>query len=197
MKRSIGLLTAAFAALTLGSTAAHAGLLTYTETVTASGSLDGNAFTNALVTLTLNGNTTNIGSGGSGIFDLIAPVSISVAGLTGDSFSQTIQVVDNQNISLAGFGDNTINAGILFTGNGAFATYDLSVPTGPISGSATINAGEAFITTNGSFRLDSTSSNAVFTVTATTSAVPEPGSLLLFATAFGLAFWKIKTKATA
>lgn len=68
MKRSL-LVLAALLIPTFGAVAAHADSIVATETTTATGSLDGIGFTNALVTLTLTGSTTNVSSLG-GVFEL-------------------------------------------------------------------------------------------------------------------------------
>jgi hypothetical protein len=67
MKRSV-LVLAGLVLLMCGAVAAHAETITFIETTTASGSLDGTGFTNALVTLALTRDTTNLTNGGFGLF---------------------------------------------------------------------------------------------------------------------------------
>lgn len=149
-----------------------ASILTYTDQAIASGSLGGTAFTNALVTLTLTGNTSSVTSPSPGIFTLVAPLTVSVAGLGSTSFTDTAQAVDNQSNGLAGFGDNTLNVFILGTGNSVFASYNLSTPIGPDTGSPALNPGASFNTASGAFVITS-AGNSTFTASGL-SSVPEP-----------------------
>jgi hypothetical protein len=194
MKR-FGILFAASAILALSATAARADTLTYTESTTASGALDGSSFSNALVTLTLTGNTANI-TGSSPVLNLVGPTTVSVAGIGSDTFTFNAGVTVNQGqggVTGAGIGDADANVTILFTNNSAFSTYALTTPIGPLSGLAGDNLGFDFATAGGSF--DLTSIDAVgaapfttFTAVASTATTPEPASLLLLATALAAVF---------
>jgi hypothetical protein len=157
--------------------AANASIIQYTETVNTSGTLDGTAFTNQVVTLTLTGNTASITSGGPGIFDLIGPATVNVAGVGSDTFSDQINVADNQGINGAGFGDVTKNLAMFFTTNAAFGSYNLNGSIGPLSGTSSGNNGSSFATAGGSLLLSgpfNVDHPATFTAT-----VPEPGTMLL------------------
>jgi hypothetical protein len=100
-----------------------------------------------------------------------------VPGVGTATFTDFIEAVDNQGIGRAGISDFTLGLAILFTDNAAFTTYNLKTSIGPFSGSAAFNSGSLFPTTLGNFRLNSVSGNSTFT--ATTSAVPEPASMIL------------------
>src|ERR1700751_3993788 len=63
---------------------ARADGIVVTDTTTGSGSLDGTVFINALVTLTLVGNTTNVT--GTSIFRLPGTATVSVGGVGSDTF---------------------------------------------------------------------------------------------------------------
>jgi hypothetical protein len=158
---------------------AKADVITYTETATATGSLGGTSFTNATVTLAGTGNSAGITNPAAGIFSLILPVSVQISGIGTFAFSDTIQVVDNQAGSLAGFGDNSNSQGILFDMAAPFTSYNLGSSIGPISGTPIFNFGASFGTAGGSFILTSVSSDS-FRAVDTTGPVPEPSSFALF-----------------
>jgi hypothetical protein len=168
------------------STEASATLITYTETVDATGSLNGVAFTDDLLTITAVGDTSSI-IGGSGVFVSILPTDFTLSGGGSGAFTDTIQVVSNQNTKVAGFGDNTTNEAILFTANGVFASYDLSTVIGPVSGGSVFNGGVPFATSAGNLVINSVSGNATFT--ASTGAVPETSTWAMMLIGFaGLGF---------
>jgi hypothetical protein len=80
-----------FAALfvVFGAPAVHADGIVITETTIASGSLDGTAFSDALVTLTVMGSPTNM-TGGAPIFKLPGTATVSVAGNGTDTFTAKV-----------------------------------------------------------------------------------------------------------
>jgi PEP-CTERM motif len=147
-----------------------------TDTTIGSGALDGVGFTNASVTLTLVGNTTNVT--GTTIFELPGTATVSVEGVGSDTFTDNIQVVVNQTIARGGFGDFTTDAGIIFTSNPAFATYSLTSSIGPLSGSSAVALPSVDNTVHGTFNLHS-AGTSMFTATV---ATPEPSSLLMLGT---------------
>ena len=67
-------------------------LITYTVQATASGSLDGISFTDATVVLTMNNNTTNVTTSGSGDFENLGTATVSVGGGPAVTFTDLIQV---------------------------------------------------------------------------------------------------------
>ena len=161
--------------------------ITYTETDTASGSLGGVAFNNGNIVLTENSDITNVVNLGSGIFHNVGAIKVSVNGGTFVTFTDTTLGVSNQNLPGVGFSDLTLNRAILFDDSSAFSTYDLTTSIGPITGSASFNPGQSYPTTGGAFILNSVGNP---TFTAITSAVPEPNSLAIFASAVaGLGFF--------
>jgi hypothetical protein len=153
--------------------------ITYTEQALASGTLGGHTFTNALVTLTMVGNTGTV-SGGSGFFtNTTGTFTLNVAGIGTGTFTDSMEVFDNQTFSpaAAGFGDITAGGSVLDTFNSAFATYDLTTSIGPTSGTRFINPGLGFNTTLGVFIISSAGDS-----TFTASTVPEPSSIFLLGT---------------
>jgi PEP-CTERM motif len=157
---------------------AEAGSITYTETVTGSGSLGGVAFTDELITIAGTADTNNVVMPAPGVFIVLTSTEVTVATVGSATFTDTVQAVDNQPNLLAGFGDNSANLFLLGNHNSAFATYDLKSPIGPTSGTVVVNRGASFATTVGTFEIDSVSTDGTFSA-ATTSAVPEPSSLVM------------------
>ena len=165
------------ASMTLGSSPACAVPITYTETDIASGSLNGVAFTNASIMLTMNNDTINI-TGGPSFFDNFGAITVSVNGGAPATFtSPASQVFSNQSVPAVGF---EANVNILDDVSASFATYALNTAIGPITGSALFNSGSSFPTSGGAFVLTSVGDP---TFTATIGVVPEPSSLAVFATA--------------
>ena len=183
--RKVGLFAAsfvlAFACLVGWASPAHATAITVTETALgASGTLDGTAFNDVTVTLSLTGNTTSITSGG-GVYILEDPATVSVAGGATVAFADSVAAVVNQDAGVGGFGDFSSNLAIVFTQNPVFSTATLTSLTGPVTGSALFNDGALFNTVAGT--LDFTSiTSSTFKETLGGTSVPEPSSLLLLGT---------------
>ena len=156
--------------------AAHADTVTYTESVTASGLLGKENFTNALVTITGSADTSTITQLGSP-FSVITPGSqVTVAGIGTFLLTDTIDFFDNNPVGVAGVTD--VND-IIDTKNSAFDTYNLQTAFGPITGGFEGNLGENFSTSGGGLVLTSAGDS---TFQATDSAVPEPSSFALLGT---------------
>jgi hypothetical protein len=150
---------------------AHASTITYTDQVTASGSLGTTDFTNALVTLTLVGNTTDVTGSGSGPFvDSVGDFTVTISGVGTATFTDDMRVVDNQTSDVAGFGDVDEGLFVLGTGDVRFATYDLRSGIGPITDTTMINISGGFSTTAGILVFSDSSEDSTFTAN-----MPEPG----------------------
>jgi hypothetical protein len=168
--------------LALAATPASAAALVFSETTTASGSLGGTAFSNALVTLSGTGDTGGVTNPAFGDFFLVGvPVSVSVAGVGKATFTDTFELVSNQNVSAVGLGDASLNAALLFA-DVANGNYDLTTSFGPVSGPARYNPGAAFGTSAGAFVLDSASA---VTYRAAVGGVPEPATWAVMLAGFG------------
>jgi hypothetical protein len=156
----------------------RAGMIVYTETVDATGSLGSlGSFTDKLVTITLTGNTANVTNPASGEFVNFDTCTVNVAGLGTATFTDSIFVGSNQNFTEAGFFDNSQSQDtILSTIDATLATYDLKTSIGPISNTASFNPTVTFPTTDGNFQITALFGNSTFTATTTT---PEPASLTL------------------
>ena len=175
--------------------------ITYTVTSIASGTLGGNAFTNAAVTVTLVGDT-------AGVFQpfpddlpelFVSPgtATVTIAGFPTATFNHpggyavVILPVIPGEIPLPSVGiweDVDIaeehGTGILGIGSDSLAGYDLQSAFGPLSGAASGGAtepGGAFVsysTDLGGLVITSTGNDGTFTAT-TPAPVPEPTSLSL------------------
>lgn len=176
----------------LWSTGALAIPITYTESATVSGTLNGNSFSNVVLTLTGTGDTTGVFNQG-GVLRNDVLDSFSFSGGQGGTFTDAIQVFNNPGFLPPAVGfDDGITSAIMATFNSAFVTYNLAMAIGPTTGPTFINPSLSFATTLGPLLL-STVGNSTFTAT-----VPEPAALPLFATglgALGLLGWRRKRKA--
>jgi hypothetical protein len=154
----------------------RAGMLTYTETATGSGSLGGTSFTDAMISITGTGDTANVTDSIPGFFNnTLTTVTVTVAGIGTATFTGTILVHDNQPESFVAFTNETKGVDILGTTGSPFDTFDLKTAIGPVSGPAYENGfGVALPTTDGAFVL-----NSVVNDTSTFTATPEPASLTL------------------
>jgi hypothetical protein len=167
-----------------------AGPIYYIETATATGSLGGVSFTNAIITITVTADTSAVLGGGT-FFSNLGPTTVNVSGLGTAAFTDSVGAFDNGvplpagTAPWAGVYDQTMSwYVVLVTANQAFLSYDLKSQIGPISGEAVFNPGTAFPTSSGDLVLTSISDNTS-TFTATNTAVPEPSLILLLGLGFG------------
>ena len=174
---------------------AEAGLITYTESTIATGTLGSHAFSNAMIVLTFVGDTTNVQQTSPSLYvNPAGTATLTVAGLGMATFTDQIQVFDDQKYAL-GFTDLAINKDILDEAAGAFNTYDLKTAIGPVVGVLYPGTGPSFSTDQGGLVLTSASAMATFR----SSTVPEPSSLALcgIAGAFALVIARSGRKRTA
>jgi hypothetical protein len=182
--RFLPALVAGVASAIIAASPAFATLITYTEQATATGSLNGIAFTNAVVLLTMNGDTTNVVETEPALFKNAGTVTVSVGGGAPVTFTGSLGVFSQQDQGGAvGFQNNTIQGDILDNVSPSFVTYDLTTSIGPISGTATFNPGFPFPTTGGDFILDSVAGPTSTFIATTSTAAPEPASLALLGVA--------------
>ena len=182
------------------SSPALADAATYTETDVASGSLGGASFSDALVTITLLGDTSTSTTGIFGALEVFGPATVTVEGIGTASFTDSLAVFDNQAIGVAGILDPSlggIGLDVLDTIDLAFGTYDLTTNIGPITDSSLFNPDDGscyacFATTDGSFVLTSESGTSTFSAL---TAVPEPCSLSLLGVGLSGLFLARRTKA--
>lgn len=170
------------------SSPALADSVTYTETAVASGSLGGASFSDALVTITLVGDTSTLTTGIFGALEVFGPATVTVEGIGTASFTDSLAVIDNPTFGSAGILDSSSSLGpfgldVLDTIDPTFGTYDLTTNIGPITGSSLFNPDDGscssacFATADGNFLL--TSQNSGTSTFSASTAVPEPSSLFL------------------
>jgi len=176
---------------------ARASAITIVEQATGNGSLDGQGFSAALITITFTGDTNNIFvSGGDKLLNGTA--TVSVAGKGSDTFTDTMQAYVIDSFGDAGLEDNTSSSSvvILESQSSLFNTYGLNTAIGPVDGTPSLS-GRTFPTAGGQFTITSlTTINDTTSVfyTATVGGVPEPGSFLLLAAGIaGLAAKLLRT----
>jgi hypothetical protein len=159
---------------------ARASAITYTEQATMSGFLGANTntFTDALVTIVVNADTSNITNPFAfdpGIFFNIGGVAtLTIAGISGTAtFTDAMMgAEDDQGLQFADIADFTSGESVLTTDSSAFATYGLSTAIGPISG-VVDGFNSEFATDKGTFRINAVGATSTFTAAATGTA-PEP-----------------------
>jgi len=191
--KQIILVVVAGLALLGTSTPAAATIISYSEQGLATGSLGGNAFTNALVTIIGIGNTANVTSS-AGIFrNVMSSATVSVAGIGTATITSSIEVFSNQLFqptAAGGFGLAGGNGSIFDTINAQFATYDLGSAIGPLTGASLINAAVNTNTTLGVLNFTS-AQNSTFIAGA-----PEPGSWMLMGLGFSALVVKLRRRLT-
>jgi hypothetical protein len=189
-----GLFTILAAAL-CSITQVQADPITYSLTTDASGTLGGSSFTDALVTVTLTGDTANVVPGPVPYTDTAVnsgSAEVSVSGLGTGTFTDPIVILSTLNDATLTtfFGsptvlilDNASGTGILLQTGAIFSTYGLQGPLGPISGTGGVASGShitpVFPTTAGDLTWAIGQPLGTSTFTAVTTAVPEPGAWLL------------------
>ena len=193
---------------------ASAGPITYTETTTASGSLGGTVFTNASVTVTLVGDTSNIAFGPAPFDTYLinrGSATIQIAGLPLATFTDLVEVLGSYNqptpsifktpFVLFATLDNpqgTSVTGIVAEfGDPAFLNYNLT-GLGPISavGGAASGPGPTHNTDHGAL-VFSVIQALQSPVPATFTATPEPTGVILLSTGLlGLIGLRLRLKRT-
>jgi hypothetical protein len=160
----------------------HAGLITYTESVVATGTIGSQSFSDALVTLTLTADTSGI-TESSGVFSTSAAMAtVNIASIGNATFTNDLVFFNEPGASEAGFEDFSAVGGsavVLAIFSASLDTYELASPIGPITGDAH-NGGGSFATTLGTLFLQQPENSGTFT--ATIQSVPEPTSIAMLGT---------------
>jgi hypothetical protein len=155
MSRHLGIVQATFmfVGVVVASTTARAVPITYTESATITGSLDGAAFSDSVITISGSGDTANV-INDSGVFrNLLSNVSFSIAGVGSGTFTDSIDVFDTPSLNAAGIADSTLVVSILDTFDSVFGAYQLTTAIGPITNSPFINPTITFPTTAGGLQM--------------------------------------------
>jgi PEP-CTERM motif len=167
------------ASLFIAASPSFGAAITYTLRATASGSLDGNSFTDEIVILSMSSNTTNVTVDGLGDFQNLGTVTVSVGWAPALTFTDPTQVFSDHSGPAVGFDDLSVDD-ILNAISASFATYDLTTSIGPIVGSSEINPESSFATTGGALVLtsagDVTFAAATSGISGMPSGIPEPSS---------------------
>jgi hypothetical protein len=172
--------------LILIASTANANVLTYTESAIVSGTLNGNPFADAQIVVSASADT----SGSTayqhfGFYIALPSLSFNIQGVGSGTITEPMDVFSNGFgagfANQTGMGDLEPNESLLDTINAIFATYDLTIPLGPITSSSFIRPDIVFTTSAGDLNLTG-SDNSTF-LAAQNQAVPEPASLALFGSA--------------
>lgn len=174
-------LVRAFVALVNTAAFAAAAPITVTQSFVGTGKFAGTDFTDALVTLTFQGDTTDRFVM-SNTLRVPGTATVEVSGLDKATFTNEIQAVVNQNFRLGGISDVTLGFAILLTSNLAIASYDLASSLGPVQGDPLFNSllGIYPIGPSGTFTINQIAGPVTYT--AVVREVPEPLGVLLLGT---------------
>ncbi len=163
-----------------------AGPITFTDLTTASGTIGSTPFTDAAITITGIGDTSNLQSFSGGFFINDNSASIMITGVGTFDFITATRFFVNNTGEIVGFSRAGSTGLDLIDGpsNSAFSSWGMLTSIGPFTGPGTILQWQAspVITSGGTLVLDNATPNVTFSaqVGATT---PEPGTFLLLATA--------------
>lgn len=181
----VGLAFAAAMAATVFSLGqARAAEMIFSETTTTSGSLNGVAFSNKLITLTGEADTSDIYSPSAGVYRDNLQLTLIIQGVGTAHLTDEMFVASNQNSSIVGFLDPTPNTGSLFTAKIDNAGYDLSAPFGPVTGEAGIGTSLNYATDQGVFSLVGPPRSTTYE--AVLAPVPEPSTWLMMTGGLGM-----------
>ena len=148
--------------------------ITYTEQAIASGSFGGTAFSDALMTIVLIGDTSSV-TLDAAIYHNIGPATVTVAGIGSATFTDQMDAFCNvSGTGAGGISDVTLNVLVLVTNGLQPSSCTLGTVSGTVSGTTTFNSLLHYPTTNGSLFF-----TAIGISSFTATAVPEPGSLAL------------------
>jgi hypothetical protein len=169
------------AARTAGATT-----ITYLVQGTATGTLGANPFTNALVTITLVGDTTGVHPGTTTLLQNGGPGTVTVFGLGTANFTEPGGVSAYTDLNGPGgasrCGVNSTGGSVLGTVNAACGAYNLASSIGPLAGGAAFNTSLSFATDQGTFHMSNVGTSSTFTATV----VPEPCSTALLGLSLAL-----------
>lgn len=158
--------------------AAHATSITYTQTATASGSLNGQSFTNALVSLSGTGDTANVISYiPTQTFFNFVPITVTIAGLGSTTLASSDSFYADNFQGVVGV-VNGINGSLVLWQSDSGLSYDLRTARSPMS----VSQSYYFGPTGTAIGILSITSASNLTFQATTAATPEPSGLALLGT---------------
>jgi hypothetical protein len=165
----------------LGAALLPAAPITYTFTQLGSGSLGGTLFSDALVTLTLTGDTTGIVNPNPNLFRNPGSATVTVDGLGTADFTIPMRVFLNPSATVVGISRATDERDLIGLAPPvpALTTYRLDLPIGLTTGTPAGNPSLLFATTAGDFVLSTAQTvNRPVTFSASlNSDVPEPSTI--------------------
>ena len=169
----IGMIRSVLAAavMVLAAASATASPIVYRTTTTATGTLGGTPFSNALVTITGVGDTTSVTCVVNYCETASLDAAVSVTGIGTADFTIDVRLFVAWSVEAVGFYDNA-QFDILDTYNAALVGYDLQSPLGPVTGESAIND-ESYATTLGLLLLTSAGDSTFEAF----SPMPEPATL--------------------
>lgn len=182
MSRLLSLLIS-FAIPGLIAPAIDAAPIVYSQTLTASGTLNGAGFSNAVVVFTQTADTANVLLiPGPQPFRSVQAITstVSIAGFGVVSFTVPTFVAVDTVTGFTGLGLGPANVGgfaIVGVQDLGLRTYDLRTAIGPVSFAAILNPFDTFATSGGALRFGTATGLATFV------AVPEPSGLALIGVA--------------
>jgi hypothetical protein len=170
----------------VGVSAANAGAITYTDTVTASGTIGTTSFSNQTVTVSFVGDTTNV-TGSSGFYtNTVGNGFITVGAGSTILVTDSMYFFVNQSYkgtAVAGIADTNVGASELDTFSDLFKTYTGTSAIGPVTGASFFILNSSYGTESGALSFTSVSEGSTFTATTSSAApTPEPTSLVLLGT---------------
>ncbi len=164
--------------------------ITYTLSSDASGTLGGMSFTDALVTITLIGDTANVVPGPVPFTDVVentGTATVDVSGIGTATFTDSVGIIDTlTDTSIFGVPavlmlDLTTWTGLLLETGSTFTTYGLTNSIWPVSGAGGVASGSHvtpdFATTDGD--LTWTVGQSLGTATFTAVATPEQSGVIV------------------
>jgi hypothetical protein len=135
-------------------------------------------FTNAFVTITVDSDTTtavqHVPYSSTFVNENVGTATIDVAGLPLATLTDVIAAFDYTTVGLGGIRDLTLSgADLLDTNSVALLNFNLMTSLGPLTGSAGLNPGFAFPTSQGAFFFRSAGDSTFqATITPQVGAVP-------------------------
>jgi hypothetical protein len=156
----------------------NAGIITYTETFTDSGTLGVDSFTNQLITLTATADSSSVHFTGLDYYVINNTTTVSITGLPTATFTDFMLTNDYPSGTHAGLEDGNVGLEIMDVQNSAFASYDLTTSTGLLTGPVGGNwgGGAATYGTDAGSLIFDVPTITLGTFEASLASVPEPSS---------------------